>query len=36
VWRIREGDIRVVYRLDFEARLITVLFAGPRGQAYRD
>ena len=33
-WRLRVGDWRVRYRLNFEQRVIEVLLVLPRGSAY--
>lgn len=34
-WRLRVGDIRVLFRFDFEVETITVRRVLPRGRAYR-
>ncbi len=34
-FRLRIGDWRVRFRVDYTARLITVVAIAPRGQAYR-
>jgi mRNA interferase RelE/StbE len=34
-WRLRVGDWRVRFRLDFEARILYVLRVLPRDKAYR-
>ena len=34
-WRVRVGDWRVRFRLDYEARLVIVVRVLPRGRAYR-
>lgn len=33
-WRVRVGDYRIVYRVDDEARQVTVLAVGHRGSVY--
>jgi mRNA interferase RelE/StbE len=35
IWRIRVGDYRVVYRLDDDRRVVTVLRVRHRKDAYR-
>jgi len=34
-FRIRLGDIRIVYTIDWSSKIITVHFVGPRGRAYK-
>ncbi len=34
-FRIRIGDIRIVYTVDWSSKTITVHFIGPRGRAYK-
>ena len=34
-FRIRLGDIRIVYTIDWSSKIITVHFIGPRGRAYK-
>ena len=34
-WRIRIGDYRVVYEIDDDARVVTVLHVGHRRDVYR-
>jgi len=34
-FRLRVGDWRVIYELDNEQRILSVLVIGPRGSAYR-
>ena len=34
-YRVRIGDIRLVYRVDSDQKLIDVTYVGPRGRAYR-
>ncbi len=34
-FRVRIGDIRIVYTIDWSSRIITVHFIGPRGRAYK-
>jgi len=34
-FRVRIGDIRIVYTIDWGSRVITVHFIGPRGRAYK-
>ncbi len=34
-WRIRAGDYRVVYEIDDEQRMVTVLHVGHRRDIYR-
>jgi mRNA-degrading endonuclease RelE of RelBE toxin-antitoxin system len=34
-WRPRVGDVRVLFRFDYEAEMITVRRILPRGRAYR-
>ncbi len=34
-WRIRAGDYRVIYEIDDEQRLVTVLHVGHRRDVYR-
>jgi mRNA interferase RelE/StbE len=34
VYRVRLGDLRVVYRVAWRERLVSVLYIGPRGRAY--
>ena len=34
-WRIRVGDYRVLYQVDDDARVVTVLRAGHRRDVYR-
>jgi len=34
-FRIRLGDIRIVYIIDWSSKMITVHFIGPRGRAYK-
>jgi mRNA interferase RelE/StbE len=34
-WRIRVGDYRVVYEIDDDLRMVTVLQAGHRRDVYR-
>jgi len=34
-FRIRIGDIRVVYTINWSSKTITVHFIGPRGRAYK-
>lgn len=33
-WRVRVGDYRIVYRVDDEAREVTILAVGHRGSVY--
>jgi mRNA interferase RelE/StbE len=35
-WRIRAGNYRVIYDLDDDAQIVTVLRAGHRRDVYRD
>jgi mRNA interferase RelE/StbE len=35
-WRLRVGEWRVRFRVDFSARAFVVLHVLPRGSAYRD
>ncbi|MBM3747428.1 MAG: type II toxin-antitoxin system RelE/ParE family toxin [Acidobacteria bacterium] len=35
-WRLRVGDWRVRFRIDFTARVVVVLRVLPRGSAYRN
>jgi mRNA interferase RelE/StbE len=35
LWRIREGDYRLVYHIDDEKRIITVVRIGHRRDVYR-
>jgi len=35
-WRLRVGQWRVRFRIDFKARVIVILHVRPRGSAYRD
>jgi mRNA interferase RelE/StbE len=34
-WRVRVGDYRVIYQVDDDAKIVTVLRAGHRRDAYR-
>jgi mRNA interferase RelE/StbE len=34
-WRIRVGDYRVIYEIDDEQQIVTVLHVGHRGDVYR-
>lgn len=34
-WRLRVGDIRVLFRFEYETEVITVRRVLPRGRAYR-
>ncbi|MCD6300691.1 MAG: type II toxin-antitoxin system RelE/ParE family toxin [Staphylothermus sp.] len=34
-FRVRIGDIRIVYTIYWSSRMITVHFIGPRGRAYK-
>ena len=34
VYRVRLGDLRVVYRVVWRERLVSVIYMGPRGRAY--
>jgi mRNA interferase RelE/StbE len=35
LWRIRQGDYRVVYEIDDKAHLVTVVRVGHRREVYR-
>ena len=35
-WTSRVGDLRIIFRIDENDRLIVILIVGPRGQVYRD
>ena len=35
-WRLRVGDWRIRFRIDFSARVVVILRVLPRGSAYRD
>ncbi len=34
-YRIRIGDLRIVYQVDFEHSTVSIEFLGPRGKAYK-
>jgi mRNA interferase RelE/StbE len=34
-YRVRVGDYRVIYAVDDDERVVTVVRVGPRGQVYR-
>lgn len=34
VYRVRLGNLRVVYRVVWRERLVSVIYIGPRGRAY--
>jgi len=34
IYRIRVGDLRIVYEVQWQERNIVVIFVGPRGKAY--
>lgn len=34
-WRRREGGLRITYRVDRQARIVTVLLIRPRGDVYK-
>jgi len=34
-WRIRIGDYRVIYEIDDDSKIVTVLDIGPRQNVYR-
>jgi mRNA interferase RelE/StbE len=36
LWRIREGDYRIIYNIDDEEKLITIVRIGHRREIYRD
>jgi mRNA interferase RelE/StbE len=36
LWRIREGDYRVVYHIDDESKVVAVVRIGHRRDIYRD
>ena len=36
LWRIRQGDYRIVYAIDDNERLITILRIGHRREIYRE
>ena len=35
LWRIRQGDYRIIYHIDDKQRLITVVLLGHRREIYR-
>ena len=35
-WRLRVGDYRIRYLIDDELKVVTVVWIGLRGRAYRD
>ncbi len=35
LWRIRQGDYRIVYAIDDNARLVTIVRVGHRREIYR-
>jgi len=36
VYRIRLGDLRIVYHVDWVDKIVDIEFLEPRGQAYKD
>jgi mRNA interferase RelE/StbE len=36
IYRIRLGDLRIVYHIDWISNFVDIEFIGPRGQAYKD
>ena len=34
VYRVRLGELRVVYKVEWSERLISVIYIGPKGKAY--
>ncbi|NSW83179.1 MAG: type II toxin-antitoxin system RelE/ParE family toxin [Syntrophothermus sp.] len=34
-WRRREGDLRIIYRVDKQTRVVTVTLILPRGDVYK-
>lgn len=34
-WRLRVGDYRIVYTIDDQAHIVSIVWVGPRKDAYR-